>query len=100
MSKLSEIFAAALTAGMKTHSLALKTQYGIKDTYLDHFIDMAFSAVANGTRMSRQDKQDVLDALKTRLPAVVTSPVWRLQGQLVFLPVSGLMITDASAFRT
>ena len=80
MSKLGEIFTAALTAGMKTHLLTLKTQYGINDTYLDHFIDMAFAAVAGGTKMSHQDKQKALDALKTKLLEVVMSPIWRLCG--------------------
>ena len=99
MQKLGEIYQNATTIGGKTKAKELRTENGLKDKYQEYFINKvnSFMTNAHGSNLERQNR---INAFLNSLPQVVTSPVWRLQGQLVFLPVSGLMITDASAFRT
>jgi hypothetical protein len=78
---LSNMFESAKFVGNQTKIKSLKTETGVKDTFLDHFLDgMASSYSKIKTRTAKQVE---LDKHIVGLPdlSVVMSPVWRIQGQ-------------------
>ena len=75
ISKLNEIICVAFTVGKKTLSNNLKTAYGLKDCYLEHFTVCAFDALAKMDG-SKEDRQKKLDTLRASMPLVITSPIW------------------------
>ena len=64
--------------GKKTKVGDLKTEKGVKDTYLDHFLNSMFDSYK---RLQGKDAwQRALDAYCGTLPATLISPVWRIEG--------------------
>ena len=79
IAKLGEIFEAAMTVGRKTASAELKTRFGLKDTFMEHFIRQSFNVQSN-TVGNKQARQEAVDGLRRTLPTNVLSPVWRIRG--------------------
>lgn len=75
---LQSLFESAKSVGNQSKIKAKKTETGVKDTYLDHFLDAMASSYANIT--GRDRKQEALAHFLTSLPSNVTSPVWKILG--------------------
>jgi len=56
----------------------MKTASGLKDTYLEFFMDRM--ALSYKKKRGKDAKQKALDDLKQTLPDNVISPVWRIKG--------------------
>lgn len=75
------MFDLAKEPGNKTRVSALKTEMGIKDTFLNAFLDQIFLAMS-GERVDVA-KKAVADAEVARMPsdkARIFSPVWQIKG--------------------
>jgi CRISPR/Cas system-associated protein endoribonuclease Cas2 len=73
------MFLHASTVGNQTQIKQRKTATGIKDTFLESFLNHlaeSYSKICGGNRA----KQEALDRAKETLPENVTSPVWRIKG--------------------
>lgn len=73
------MFLHASTVRNQTQIKQRKTATGIKDTFLDSFLNHlgeSYSKIRGGNRA----KQEALDRAKETLPKNVTSPVWRIKG--------------------
>ena len=68
------MFAMAATIGNQTKVKAMKTASGLKDTYLDVFIDRMAKSYKN--KRGVEQKQRALDEFKQTLPTNIISPVW------------------------
>ncbi|THH17637.1 hypothetical protein EW146_g3214 [Bondarzewia mesenterica] len=79
MKKLQTIFTTASKVGGMTEAGRLQTQYGVKDTYQESFMQRIF-AVGRKFRGSLTKKQEVIDNLVASFPEHTTSPVWRIKG--------------------
>lgn len=78
IAKLKSMFVAASSVGNQTKVKSMKTATGLKDTYLDSFMDrmsMSYKKIHG-----KDSKQKVLDEFKQTLPENVISPVWRIKG--------------------
>jgi len=80
---LQSHFTEAKTIGAKTKLKTARTEKGIKDTVQEFFLKKLFTSYKgkNGPKA----KQDALDAAVADLPSDITSPVWQLQGTLLFI---------------
>ncbi|KAG6863719.1 hypothetical protein C0991_003716, partial [Blastosporella zonata] len=75
---LQSMRADAQLIGNQTKIKICKTQTGIKDNFLDHFIarmNSSYAKVAGHVK-----KQDALDTFITSLPAELFSPIWQVAG--------------------
>ncbi|KAI9436623.1 hypothetical protein H4582DRAFT_2078249 [Lactarius indigo] len=79
---LRELEAMAVEAGqvgnltkIRTH----RTTTGIKDTFLEVYLDRMYLSYKN--RGTRGEKQLALDRFRATLPANILSPVWRIRGE-------------------
>jgi hypothetical protein len=72
------MFELAGTVGNQTKIKDLKTQEGVKDTYLDHFLDKIAGSYKK--KQGVVAKRTALEAQYARLPPNVFSPVWRIKG--------------------
>ncbi|KIK60035.1 hypothetical protein GYMLUDRAFT_168685, partial [Collybiopsis luxurians FD-317 M1] len=80
LQNLKSVFTCATTVGNKTRSKSLKSFYGIKDTFQDHFTDLVFAFEKSlwGTGL---EKQAQVDNLVSKFPTDVYSPVWQIRGE-------------------
>ncbi|KAG2035286.1 hypothetical protein BDR03DRAFT_812159, partial [Suillus americanus] len=79
VAELKSMFVEASTVGNQTRIKQRKTATGIKDTFLESFLDclaQSYSKIRGGNNA----KQEALDRVKETLPANVISPVWRVKG--------------------
>lgn len=83
MEELKSMFTLAATIGNQTKIKMAKTKTGIKDTYLDHFIELMFSSHKKQRGAAR--KQATLDEYINLLPDNVMSPVWCIKGKTLGL---------------
>ena len=72
------MFTTAATVGNQTKVKAMKTATGLKDTYLEVFIDRMAKSYKN--KRGVEQKQNALDEFKQSLPVNVLSPVWQIKG--------------------
>lgn len=75
------MIASSKVVGNKTKVGGFKTEKGVKDVYLDHFLNDMFRSY-EGLR-GRDARQRALDEHCEKLPTTMTSPVWRIQGTLL-----------------
>lgn len=72
------MIADSKVVGKKTKVGSFKTETGIKDRYLDHFLDCMFHSYKE---LRGQDtRQRALDTYCGTLPTTLISPVWRIEG--------------------
>jgi hypothetical protein len=84
LQELQTIIADAGSVGNVSKIRAHKTATGIKDTFLETFLDWMHHSYKS--KSSRHEKQVALDYFKSTLPANTSSmfsPVWRIRGMLV-----------------
>ena len=79
MEELRLMIEISKRVGTITQVQNIKTNTGIKDTFLDHFLKMMADSYRGLT--SKVEKTQVLDQFcATSLPAEIISPVWRVDG--------------------
>lgn len=78
LSEIEKIFKEVKRIGEKTNSYKLKTRYGVKDKYQEHFSEKIF-AKADKLEGSTDEKQEALNKYIETLPSNMISPVWRLK---------------------
>ncbi len=85
LQELRTIIAYAGSIGNASKIKAHKTSTGIKDTFLDTFLELMHQSYKN--KVSRHDKQIALDNFRATLPANtdMLSPVWRIRGIFLHL---------------
>ncbi|KAH7923808.1 hypothetical protein BV22DRAFT_1105892 [Leucogyrophana mollusca] len=77
---LSSMFEDAATIGGKTRYKKAKTESGLKDTFMEHFVDQIFG-FAKGLRGSSREKDVLLKKMiADNIPDNYMSPVWRIKG--------------------
>ncbi|KIN97487.1 hypothetical protein M404DRAFT_160322, partial [Pisolithus tinctorius Marx 270] len=77
--ELKSMFTMASTIGNQTKIKEKMTSTGLKDTYLEYFINgMAASCKR---QQGSSSKQEALDVFIKGLPENVYSPVWRIKGE-------------------
>ncbi|KAG1784306.1 uncharacterized protein HD556DRAFT_1251521, partial [Suillus plorans] len=79
VAELKSMFVDASTVGNQTRIKQRKTATGIKDTFLESFLNclaQSYSKIRGGNSV----KQEALNRVKEMLPANVISPVWRVKG--------------------
>ncbi|KAG1784909.1 uncharacterized protein HD556DRAFT_1314704 [Suillus plorans] len=79
IAELKSMFIHASTVGNQTQIKQRKTSMGIKDTFLDSFLNRLAESYCK-IRGGNKAKQEVLDRVKETLPENVISPVWRIKG--------------------
>ena len=79
LQKLREISCAMFTVRKKILSGKLRTQYRIKDCYMETFVQHALDKLAN-TSVAKDQRQKTLTVLRAELLTNIFSPVWRLSG--------------------
>lgn len=72
------MFSLTEHVGNQTKVKNLKTATGVKDTYLDHFIDLINDSYKSAT--GPKAKQTTLSQYTSTLPDNIYSPVWRIKG--------------------
>lgn len=75
------MFEMGSLVGNQTKIKQKKTSSGLKDTYLDHFLDYMGRSYKKKCR--NETKQQALDECISGLPKNVYSPVWRIKGNYV-----------------
>ncbi|KAG6806750.1 hypothetical protein H0H92_010138, partial [Tricholoma furcatifolium] len=78
LENLHTIVHDAKTVGNQTKIKVFKTSIGVKDNFLEHFLELIKSSYAKITGYER--KQDALDRCMAGLPEDLFSPVWRIAG--------------------
>lgn len=81
---LESYFTEAQAIGAKTKLKNKRTKTGVKDTVQEFFLEKLYQSYQD--KRGPKAKQKALDAAVAALPDDITSPVWRLQGMLFFLP--------------
>jgi hypothetical protein len=76
------MFTSATDIGNQTRIKDLKTSTGIKDTYLDFFLDRMFTSYKKKRGIT--EKKKALDELVASLPECILSPVWRINGNVSY----------------
>ena len=78
------MFQLAKQVGNQTAIKNEKTKTGLKDTYLDGFLDRMAASYKDcrGTTA----KQSALDEFVATLPQNVLSPIWRIRGRCLSRP--------------
>jgi hypothetical protein len=79
ITELKSMFIDASTIGNQTKIKQRKTATGIKDTFLDSFLNRLAESYSK-IRGGNSAKQYALDRVKETLPEDVISPVWRIKG--------------------
>lgn len=87
INRLRTMFQTASQVGGMTQAGKLQTQFGLKDTFQDFFVDKIF-ALGRKVRGSTASKQEAINQLIESFPAELTSPVWRIKGSFSVDPVT------------
>ncbi|KAG8937750.1 hypothetical protein FRC03_007888 [Tulasnella sp. 419] len=74
---LRSIFSTASQVRGKTESERLKTEYGLKDRFAEHFLEKIFKTIQG---KQGQAAKDALQTVTHTLPQNYSSPVWRIKG--------------------
>jgi hypothetical protein len=90
LTNFSLFFTEASKLGTQTKLKKMRTESGVKDTHQMFFIDKIFQSYKK--KRGTASKQAALDAHLGTLPDDITSPVWRIKGELV-RPVSSNCFT-------
>lgn len=71
----------------------MMTQFGVKDTFLDHFRDKVLSFTSKLPRgTAREDKQKAVDKyVKEEVAEEIYSPVWRIKGAFTLINCSAYL---------
>ena len=77
---LQTYFEKATVVGNKTALKNLRTEQGIKDTVQEFFLEKLFASYSN--KKGSAQKKEALDEAVRRLPEDITSPVWRIDGNI------------------
>jgi hypothetical protein len=75
---LRSLFILSHSVGNLSSIQKEKTEKGLKDTYLDYFLDKISSSYANVRGLVH--KQQALDQILLSIPSEPYSPVWRIKG--------------------
>ncbi|KAI0311059.1 hypothetical protein OF83DRAFT_1177947 [Amylostereum chailletii] len=75
---LRTMFTDACTLGKMTQVGKLKTERGVKDTFLEHFLDKV-SNFSKRLKGKTADKQNTINEYIQELPEFPVSPVWRIK---------------------
>jgi hypothetical protein len=75
---LLSMFESTKTVRNQTRIRSLKTETGIKDNYLEFFLDCMSSSYVK--IRNHIDKQEALSNFVQMLPSNVISPIWRIPG--------------------
>lgn len=59
----------------------LKTRHGVKDTFLQEFLDRLF-AISTKRGKTKRDKEESMAQVRRAFPKNIMSPVWRIKGKL------------------
>ena len=78
--QLRSMFEQASTIDTKTKVQNMRTQSGVKDTYQMFFLDKLFKSYKK--KRGQESKQAALDREIESLPDNITSPVWRIEGEV------------------
>lgn len=78
--QLRSMFEQASTIDTKTKVQNMRTQSGVKDTYQMFFLDKLFKSYKK--KRGQESKQAALDREIESLPDNITSPVWRMEGEV------------------
>lgn len=78
-------FEKATVVGNKTALKNLRTEKGVKDTIQEFFLDKLFTSYSGKKGLAQ--KKQALDNAVRQLPNNITSPVWRIDGELLFYPI-------------
>jgi hypothetical protein len=78
MAELKSMFTMASSIGNQTKVKEKKTSSGLKDTYLEHFLDGM--AASYKKKHGGSSKQQALDEYIQGLPKNIYSPVWHIKG--------------------
>ncbi|KAG1806360.1 uncharacterized protein HD556DRAFT_1428515 [Suillus plorans] len=84
IAELKSMFIHASTVRNQTQIKQRKTSTGIKDTFLDSFLNRLAESYCK-IRGGNKAKQEALDRVKETLPENVISPVWRIKVLLGFV---------------
>ncbi|KAL1698388.1 hypothetical protein EV121DRAFT_218261 [Schizophyllum commune] len=78
--ELASQFTQACSAGGKTAYKRMKTESGVKDTFLEQLLER-YGVFAASTRKgrSKRNRQDDVDKIVKDLPHPCTSPIWRIR---------------------
>ncbi|KAG2029933.1 hypothetical protein BDR03DRAFT_1017714 [Suillus americanus] len=79
VAELTSMFSYALKVGNQTQIKQRKTSMGIKDTFLDLFLNCLAESHCK-IRGGNKPKQEAPDRVKETLPENVISPVWQIKG--------------------
>lgn len=82
------MFAQASIVRSLTSARNLKTSTGLKDNYLEHFIDKIGALISRLKGPASQNKQQQLDKLLKTFPKNVLSPIWRIKGIYYYFVIS------------
>lgn len=75
------MFKESCSVGGAGRAKKKKTEYGVKDTFQEFFLDQITTFAAR-LRGPRQEKQEVLDMfVETEIPKDTQSPVYRILGK-------------------
>ena len=81
---LKSMFEEALTLDTKTKVQKMRTESGLKDTHQLFFLDKLFKSYKK--KRGQESKRAALDKEIDSLPNIITSPVWRIKGELHTFP--------------
>ena len=77
-------FEKATVVGNKTALKNLRTEKGVKDTIQEFFLDKLFTSYSGKKGLAQ--KKQALDNAVRQLPNNITSPIWHIDGELLFFP--------------
>jgi hypothetical protein len=80
--KLKSMFEEASTLDSKTRVGKMRTELGLKDTHQMFFLEKLFKSYKN--KQGLKLKQEALNKELDALPDIITSPVWRIKGMLIY----------------
>ncbi|KAF9233611.1 hypothetical protein BU15DRAFT_66415, partial [Melanogaster broomeanus] len=80
VSKLKSMFQDVLTTGVKTHYQKTKTETGIKDTFMEVFVDRIFKPMKGYRGGSAAHAKAVKEVTQGRDVESFLSPIWRIKG--------------------
>ena len=100
---LKKVYALAKTIGSKTKSKELKTEQGVKDGYLEFFIEKIYAFIKDlpGNIAEKQVKLD--NYVEENIPQSILSPSLRIKGEhnsnILFLQSEDIRLTQGSILR-
>lgn len=77
------MFNTASQVGGMTQAGKLQTEFGLKDTFQNFFVQKIFT-LGRELRGSSEQKQEAVDRLIDTFPNNINSPVWRIRGEVYF----------------